>query len=156
MSPETSQRPQWGIDRILDNLTGRNVRALARAFAPITPANGKTLHMIAVRSLYLPDNSQPGSLPVFFEGKLLNFERRIGVVRLRLGPPESVETAGDGIEPFRGSAAVIVRGPALVELTFPFHVEPLPDHPDNYWRDLRVPLAQLELPLSMSKVPSEG
>ena len=156
MSPEASQRPQWDIDRILERLTGRNVRALARAFAPITPANGNTFHMIAARSLYLPDNSQPDSLPVFFEGKLLNFERCIGVVRLRLGPPEFVETAGDGIEPFRGSAAVIVRGPALVELAFPFHVEPLPENSDNYWRDLRVPLAQLKLPLSMSKAPSEG
>ena len=156
MSPETNQRPRWDIDRILENLTGRNVRALARAFAPTTPANGKPPQMIAARSLYLPDNSQPDSLPVFFEGKLLNFERRIGVVRLRLGPPESVETACDGIEPFRGSAAVIVRGPALVELAFPFHVEPLPEHSVNYWRDLRVPLAQLELPLSMSKAPSEG
>ena len=68
MSPETSQRPQWDIDRILERLTGRNVRALARAFAPITPANGNTFHMIAARSLYLPDNSQPELPPGLFRG----------------------------------------------------------------------------------------
>jgi len=153
MSPETSQRPQWEIDRILEGLTGRNIRALARAFSPLVPSSGSTLKLVDTRSLFLPDNSQPESLPVFFEGKLLGFERRIGVVRLELGPPELVESASDGMVPFRGSAAVIVRGPALVELAYPFQVEPLPETPDNYWRDLRVPLAQLELPLVMLVVP---
>ncbi len=151
MSPETSQRPQWQIDRILEGLTGRDVRALARAFSPPGPSKGSALKLIGARSLFLPDNSQAESLPVFFEGKLLGFERCIGVVRLELGPPQLAESAGDGMVPFRGSAAVIVRGPALVELAYPFQVEPIPETPDNYWRDLRLPLAQLELPLAVSK-----
>jgi hypothetical protein len=156
MSPETTARPQWEIDRILEGLTGRNVRALARAFSPPHNANGSTPKLIDTRSLFLPDNSQPDALPVFFEGKLLGFERCIGVVQLRLGPPELVESAGDGMVPFRGTAAIIVRGPALVDLAFPFHVEPIPETPDNYWRDLHVPLAQLELSLPLSKAASEG
>src|ERR1022692_4216484 len=103
MSPATSQRPQWEIDRTLDGLTGRNIRALARAFSPLNPNNEGTLGLVGTRTLFLPDNSRPEPLPVFFEGKLLGFERRIGVVQLRLGPPELVESAGDGIVPFRGS-----------------------------------------------------
>ena len=55
------------------------------------------------------------------------------------------ETVPDGLLSFRGSTAVLVRGPAVVQLTFPFRVERLPADPDNYWRDLRMPRAQFEL-----------
>lgn len=48
--------------------------------------------------------------------------------------------------PFRGKTAVILRGPALVELAFPFEVEKLPQRPDNYWHDLRTSRVQFELP----------
>ena len=57
-----------------------------------------------------------------------------------------VSTA-DGLVQFRGTAAVVLQGPATVRLSFPFRVEPLPTDPVNYWEDLRGFRAQLQLPL---------
>ena len=42
--------------------------------------------------------------------------------------------------------AVLLRGPALVQLAFPFQVERLPADEENYWRDVRIPRAQFEFP----------
>ena len=52
----------------------------------------------------------------------------------------------------RGKAAIILRGPAVLELAFPINVERLPADPDNYWRDLRLPRAQFEFPFSPDPV----
>jgi hypothetical protein len=35
-----------------------------------------------VADLILPDNRRPGPLPVFFEGRLRRFDRRIGLARI--------------------------------------------------------------------------
>ncbi|MCZ7640441.1 MAG: hypothetical protein M5U12_32925 [Verrucomicrobia bacterium] len=43
--------------------------------------------------LILPDGSQPGAVPVFFEGRLREFERRIGVVVVSLGTLAGRDTA---------------------------------------------------------------
>jgi hypothetical protein len=101
--------------------------------------------LVPVRELYLPDNTQAGGLPVFFEGRLRQFERQIGVVCVHLDAPTTAERATEGVVCFRGQAAILLRGPAVVELAFPFHVERLPDDPNNYWLDLRLPQAQFEL-----------
>jgi hypothetical protein len=97
-----------------------------------------------VRDLFLPDNSQPAGLPVFFEGRLVHYERQIGVVVVFLEAPSAPEAAGDGTTLVRGQLAVLLRGPAVVELAAPFHAERLPADPTNYWRDLRLPTAQFE------------
>jgi hypothetical protein len=99
-----------------------------------------------VRDLFLPDNSQPGGLPVYFQGRLVSFERRIGVVQARLDSLPGDDHATEGFNLFRGKSAVILHGPALVELAWPFVVERLPLDAENYWRDLRVERAQLVLP----------
>ena len=99
-----------------------------------------------MRDLYLPDNSQPAGLPVFFEGRLCEFERRIGVVVVRLDAPAAADAASEGPALFRGKMAVLLRGPALVQLAFPFQVERLPTDAENYWRDVRIPRAQFEFP----------
>ncbi len=148
MRPQLTQRPKWEIDRLLDGLTGKAVRLAAKSFSPVPRNRDTPCLLIPVRHLFLPDNSQPASLPVFFEGRLLQYERRIGVVFARLDSPASPDGASEGMLSFRGKAAVILHGPAVVELAFPYQVERLPLDAENYWRDLRVPRAQFEFAFS--------
>ena len=54
--------------------------------------------------------------------------------------------AAEGTVLVRGVPAVILRGPAIVRLAFPFRVEPRPADEANYWEDLRFPTAQFRLP----------
>jgi hypothetical protein len=144
METARTERPVWDIERKLRALLGADVRVAARAFAPVGGAGGNAARLHPVRDLFLPDNSQPAGLPVFFEGRLRHFQRQIGVVFVWLEAPASPDTATEGPVYFRGKTAVILRGPAVVELAVPFQVEPLPADPDNYWRDLRLPGAQFE------------
>jgi len=144
MEPSQPERPLWRIDRLLAVLVGYDVRVAARAFAPGFPSDGRQLRFMPVADLFLPDNSQPGNAPVFFEGRLCSFERRIGVVLVVLEAPSLRPSSPEGWVALRGQAAVILHAPAVVELAFPFHVERLPPGPENYWRDLRIPTAQFE------------
>ena len=146
MGAQTKQRPQWEIDRVLQRLLDADVRVAAHSFSLPRSGNGAPSVLIDVRTLVLPDSTQPGGLPVYFEGTLRRFERRIGVVSVWLDCLSSAYAAPDGPTAFRGRQAVILRGPAVVELAYPFHVERLPADADNYWRDLQVPLAQFEFP----------
>lgn len=139
-------RPRWAIEDQLERLVGRDVRVAAEAFAPVRWNGEPAPDFIPVRDLILPDNSQPAGTPVFFEGRLLGFERRIGVVFVTLAAPTRTEPAAPGSVAFRGGSAVILDGPAVVQLAFPFRVEPLPTDPVNYWADRRVPGAQFRLP----------
>ena len=144
---ESPARARWDIDRRLEMFAGQDVRVAVECFSPVR-WNGEALpSFIHVRDLILPDNSVPGALPVFFEGRLLAFQRRIGVVYASLDAPASSARSAEGIVPFRGRAVVILRGPATVVLAFPFRVEPLPPDPDNYWEDLRIATAQFRLQL---------
>ena len=146
MNIELPSRPTWAIDRLLESLLGGEIRVLAKAFAP-TPWNGQLpTGFRLVRDLYLPDNSQPGDLPVYFEGRLQCYERQIGVVFVGLESPSSPKSRPEGTVVFRGQRAVIIKGPAVVELGFPFQVEKLPPDAGNYLRDLRVPGARFEPP----------
>ena len=140
-----ARRPQWPIDLRLERFLGPEVRVAAESFFPIR-WNGEVLSAaIRVRDLILPDNTQPGLLPVFFEGRLRRFERRIGVVFATLDAPVA-ERSAEGMLFLRGMAAVLLRGPAVVQLAVPFRVERLADHEANYWEDLRFPTAQFRLP----------
>ena len=153
MAPDLTARHEWEIDRILAGLIGEEVRVAAKSFSPMRWTGESRFDFVAVRSLYLPDNSQPTSLPVFFEGRLECFAREVGVVLACIGASRCAEGAVDGSIYFRGSTAVLLRGPAIVELASPFHVERLPVDADNYWRDIRMPSVQFELPFS--RVQSE-
>ena len=84
---------------------------------------------------------------MFFEGRLRQFDRRIGVVFVTLDALDLAVPTADGVIQFRGTAAVVLQGPATLRLSFPFRVEPLPIDPANYWEDLRAFRAQLHLPL---------
>jgi hypothetical protein len=148
MSAELTNRPQWAIDHELDGLIGVDVRVAAKAFSPTRWTGDALPRVLPVRTLFLPDNSQPAGLPVFFEGRLCHYQRRIGVVFVCLDCPASPDSATEGPTCFRGTIAVLLRGPAVVELAFPFQVERLPADPDNYWRDVRFPRAQFEFPFS--------
>ena len=155
MNTQQNHRPPWEVDRHLERLRGENVRVAAKSFSP-SPRHGHApLRLLPVRDLYLPDNSQPAGRPVFFESRLLEFERQIGVVFVQLDAPTACAASAQGAVLFRGQAAVILRGPAVLELAFPFHVERLPADPDNYWQDLRVPRAQFEFPFSPDSVSGE-
>lgn len=69
------------------------MRVAGRAFAPGVPTAGHPLRFLQVADLILPDGSQPGAVPVFFEGRLREFERRIGVVVVSLGTLAGRDTA---------------------------------------------------------------
>ena len=151
MNTPLNHRPSWDVDRMLERLRGEAVRVAAKSFSPPSRIGDASLRFRPVRELFLPDNTQPAGLPVFFEGRLLEFERQIGVVCVRLEAPLLPTRAPDGLAYFRGQAVVILCGPAVVELAFPFHVERLPSDPDNYWRELRWPCAQFEFSLFREK-----
>ena len=147
MDMPLSHKPQWEIDGILEGLINHGVRVAAESFAPAN-WNGKTpTCFIPTRDLVLPDNSRASGLPVYFEGRLKQFDRKIGVVYVHLESPAPLRNAMEGIVRFRGGLAVILRGPATVQLAFPFRVEELPLDADNYWRDLQMPRVQFSLPL---------
>lgn len=147
-SCEPVERPQWPIDHLLGGFVGEQVRVAAEAFIPPSTNGEGWPRMIPVADLMLPDNSTPGGLPVFFEGRLEAFERRIGVVDVILAAPVNRDgSVPDGATAFRSTTAVVLPGPARVRLAYPFVVERLPADEGNYWRDLRGPRAQLELPL---------
>ena len=148
LSTPLAQRPQWRIDLRLERLLGQEVRVAAESFFPIR-WNGELLPAaIPVGDLILPDNTRPGQLPVFFEGRLCRFERRIGVVFVTLDAPTMPGRSAEGMVFLRGMAAVLVRGPAVVRLAVPFRVERLPVEEANYWEDLRFPTAQFWLPFA--------
>jgi hypothetical protein len=142
-----ASRPQWDIDRLLARLAGSPVRVAAEWFSPVCWDGRSLPEFVRVADLILPDNSRPGPLPVFFEGRLRQFDRRIGVVFVTLDAPDIQERTADGVVRFRGTVAVVLQGPATVRLAFPFRVEPLPADPANYWEDLRAPCVQFGLPL---------
>jgi len=147
MSSQVIQRPKWQIDERLERLISADVRVAAAAFSTAGWDGRIPKAFIPVGQLILPNNRAAADLPVFFEGKLQQFVRRIGVVYVWLEQPESSEGSVDGMVYFRGRTAAILRGPAIVQLAFPFQVETLPSDPCNYWRDLHFPRVQFELPL---------
>ena len=145
MKQASQHRPRWDIDRRLTELIGQDVRVSAKSFSPLSHKGAGPLRFVPVRDLFLPDNTQPAGLTVFFEGRLQQFERQVGVAFVRLRAPKTVAGSPEGIVCFRGTTAAIVRGPAVVELAFPFHLERMPVDPHNYWRDLQMPRVQFEL-----------
>ena len=140
------KRPEWEIDRVLAALVGEEVRVGASGFAP-PKSNGEWQRCIPVDKLILPDNTSASGLPVHFEGRLSRFVREIGVVSVVLDAPANPEKSVEGLICFRGATAVILRGPAVVELSFPFRVEKLPRDVANYWNDLKFPRVQFTLPI---------
>lgn len=140
------QRPKWDIDRALERLIGHDVRIAAESFAPAS-WNGQPSLLRPTRELVLPDGGPAAGLPVYFEGRLKTFRRDISVVYATLDAPTLPQATTEGIVPFRGGLAAILRGPATVKLASPFRVEALPSDADNYWSDLRVPRVQFKLPL---------
>jgi len=125
-------------------LVGQFVRVAAAEFSPVHADGLRSPRFIPVGQLILPDGTQVGTTPVFFEGLLKEFERRIGVVTAFLDKTTDHHQSAEGIVHFRGTTAAILRGPALVRLAAPFHVERLPANPSGYWGDLRCPFFQFK------------
>jgi len=147
MGTEIGERRVWHIDQVLGALVGQDVRVAAQSFCP-TLKNGKA-HQVFVspRELVLADNTSARGLPLYVEGRLSRFSRQIGVVHVELDSPAFATDSVEGSTCFRGGIAVILRGPAIVRLAFPFRVEKLPRGADNYWEDIRLPRAQFKLAL---------
>ncbi|MCP5528156.1 MAG: hypothetical protein H7A47_15295 [Verrucomicrobiales bacterium] len=140
-------RPTWPIDHLLTGLHGRAVRVAAEAFVPRGDHIPTHALLIPTARLILPDGSTPDGRVVYFEGLLEGHVRRIGIVDVVLAEPPTTDDCADGITAFRGRTAVILPGPAIVRLAYPFVIEPIPEVSINYWRDLTRPGVQFELPL---------
>lgn len=151
MTTKPQQESEWQVDAALSRLIGQDVRVAATSFSPVRHNEDEPFHLTPVRHLCLSDDDQPAAAPVYFEGRLQRFTRRPGAVLVWLGPRTSTNGAPDGPIYFRGSKAVIVQGPALVELALPFHVEALLTDPKSYWRDIHTPDAQLEFSFAAEK-----
>lgn len=141
---ERGVRPEWDIDRRLRSLLGEQVRVFADAFSLESRHSGTPLR--DTRSLVLPDGSRAEGDKVFFEGKLEDFWRMAGVVFVQLGNREIDDPAPESRVNFRARVALIVAGPAVMRLGYPFQIERLPHSSQNYWADLRVPNVQFCFP----------
>lgn len=135
-----TEKPTWEIDRTLQSLVGAQIRVGAEAFTPFAQGRSIQERLTPASQLILPDNTPGDGQPVFFEGRLEQFSRQIGLVRVQLGLAEGF--GAQGMIFFRGRSAVILPGPAVVQLSVPFLIERLPTGEENYWRDLRLPCAQ--------------
>jgi len=140
-------RRTWEIDEVLEKLRDENVRVAAESFSPGRGNAATPQHVFTARDLILPDGSAAAGLPLFFEGRLQGFVREIGVVWVHLDSLAAAESSAQGIFCFRGQTAVMLRGPAVVRLAHPFHVEKLPADEINYWEDLRCARVQFKLAL---------
>jgi hypothetical protein len=142
MKTEPMQRPKWDVDRRLEANVGQDVRVAAAAFRLINHLGAPGPRWISIKELILPDNREVADLPVFFEGKLESFIREAAIVTDQLGNPRCPRSPANGTVHFRGGCAAVLQGPAQVQLAYPFSVEKLPSDSDNYWEDLRRPMAQ--------------
>lgn len=145
-----AERPRWEIDHLLSGLIGRRVRLQARAFAPSSWDRNGHRELIPAGQLILPDGASTAGLPLLFEGRLLDYVRRIGVVHVRLDGLDSEDYGKEGVVNFRGAVATLLRGPALVELAYPFYAEAIPANASNYFADRKSGGCQLLLPLDES------
>lgn len=148
-TPDT-EGPEWEIDRQLARLVGNDVRVAVDSFCPINGHDCAPRRWIPTTNLLLPDNASTACLPVLFEGRLIDFQRQIGVVHLRMETSPAPCRASEGIVRFRGHSAVVLHGHALLRMAFPFFIERLPATPDTYWQDFTWGGAQFELPLQES------
>lgn len=144
MQNEIIQRPAWAIDSRLEELVGSAVRVRVETFTP-RRWNGEP-HVIDLQKLTLPDGTKVDHDPTYAEGVLRGFTRHVAVVWVELDPVP-LEGTASGRTPFRGQAAVILRGPAMVELHASHFVERIPVELNQYWSHLSSLDAQMELPL---------
>ena len=152
MNFELETKREWEIEKVLMRLLGRNVRVLGRSFVPSFEDKFRwPIEAIKADRFWLPDNRSAEGCPVFFEGKLNEVHRSVGVIHLGLSEPDTKHFSDEGFFPFRGRLAVIMRGPVVVQLDYPFVVELLPSEPVNYWLDLRFPRAQFEFQFGFSQ-----
>lgn len=147
MNTKSTEKTEWDIDRKLDRLVGEEVRVAVDGFCPFNGCGCDPKRWISADSLLLPDNSPTTGLLVLFEGHLIEFHRHIGVVHLQVETVSTPNRASEGIVRFRGRRAAVLHGRALVRMTFPFFIERLPSHHEDYWRDFNRRGAQFELPL---------
>jgi len=143
MQTAMNERRAWAIDQRLADWVGFAVRVRADVFTP-RRWNGES-HSIDLRKFTLPDGTQVDRDPVYVEGMLKEFTRRIAVVWVELGPLPVVGTA-EGRVLFRGRPAVVLRGPATVQLHSSHFIEKLPTELNHYWNHLSAPDPQMELP----------
>lgn len=137
------QRPAWAIDERLEGLMGCAVRVRVETFTP-RRWNGEP-HVIDLRKLTLPDGTKVDHDPVHAEGVLRTFTRRVAVVCVELDALP-LEGTAEGRVLFRGRPAVILRGPATVQLHGSHFVERVPVEQNRYWNHLSSLDAQMELP----------
>jgi hypothetical protein len=145
MHSEIVQRPEWEIDRRLKALIGENVRVRVAAFCP-PKWNGEPMHVMPAADFVLPDNSTVHRDELYFEGKLLAYERNVAVVFAMLDRLTLEGEKANGRVLYRGRQAVVLQAPATVQLHPEHFVEKLPADFTFYWSHLTISGSQFELP----------
>jgi len=144
MDPQMSRKPTWEIDQRLAALVGCPIRVRADSLIP-KGWNGELLkHPINDVNLVLPDGTKIEGDPVYVEGILREFSRRIAVLFANLDPLPFEGTA-EGRVLFRGTPAVILRAPATVQFHHSQFVERLPTDEKSYWQHLVANDPQMNL-----------
>ena len=75
MKAETTERPQWEIERTLECMFGVLIRIAAVALTPSGPPETPAVPFIPTDNQNLPDNRRPAGRPVYFEVRLLSYPR---------------------------------------------------------------------------------
>lgn len=146
MNADIVQRPEWEIDKRLKALIGENVRVRAAAFCP-PKWNGELMHVIPAADFVLPDNSTVHRDELYFEGKLLAYQRNVAVVFAMLDRLTLEGETANGRVLYRGRQAVILQAPATIQLHSEHFVERLPTDFSFYWNHLTAAGPQFEFPL---------
>lgn len=139
-------RPQWEIDKRLESLLDKNIRVRAHAFCP-PHWNGEMSQVIEASALLLPDNTTVGDGELYLEGRLLAFRREVAIVFVFLGRPDAAGDTANGRMVYRGKAAIILPGPATVQLHQDQFIEMIPTDGRLYWSHLGATGPQFNLPL---------
>ena len=143
MTSQMACRPEWQIDKRLNLLIGENIRVRVSAFCP-PKWNGEPANVIQAANLMLPDNSMVHRDELYFEGKLLSYRRDVAFVFLALDQSAFAGEGANGRVLYRGRQAVILHGPATVQLHPDHFIEKLPSDSSFYWDHLRIVGPQFE------------
>jgi hypothetical protein len=145
MNIENVQRPEWEIDKRLKALIGENVRVRVAAFCP-PKWNGEPMHVIPAADFVLPDNSAVHKDELYFEGRLLAYQRNVAMVFAVLDSLTLEGETANGRVLYRGRQVVVLQAPATVQLHPEHLVERLPEDFKFYWNHLTA-RQQFDLPL---------
>jgi hypothetical protein len=147
VNPQTAERRTWQIDGRLQALLGCPVRVAAESLFPSALRGEVFKHLITPKNFILPDGTTAEPGYIYVEGVLRDFRRHVALVFVELDALP-FEGSAEGRVIFRGTPAVILRGPATVQLDESAFVERVPADANAYWAHLLSTHPQMDFSFS--------